>query len=152
MTVFSNSEVAMLQRVLSAYRRIAKSSRIAGSGRRSMLLHCLPLEERTSPATADSFTPLIHPPETVLVTVVAPPMQAAPINVVPANISVRSDLFGVGDMGKAEHVPELDEMMARDPSDRQAVCAAVNVADSAMEPDATESAILEDMVYVPQIG
>lgn len=144
----------MLQCVLSAYQRIAKSMSKTTPGRRVVPLGFLSLEERATPASPESFLPLIHPPEAVLVSVFVPPASAVAVAAVPANVSVRSDLFGVGDAGKTEPLPELDEMMSGEQdSAHEDVGAETTPADAlGQDADAVATVIIEDMTYVPQVA
>src|SRR5713226_8521363 len=92
-----NTEVGMLQRVITAYRRIARRARKSAAARRSVLLNVLLLEERATPAGLDGLLPPTHPPEAVLaaaMSAVGVPTQPQVGNGSAANASVRSDLFG----------------------------------------------------------
>jgi hypothetical protein len=144
--ISQDTEVAMLQRVFSAYQRIAKSVRKSVTARRSAPLYVVELEERATPAAPQTLMLPIHPPETLLVAVVNP-IHPPVANADPASGSVRSDLFGVGDAGKPEHSNELEEMLANKPVPQEVAVAVPKADDS----DAGESVIIEDMVYLPYV-
>jgi hypothetical protein len=155
------TEVAMLQRAIAAYRRIARSRRKTAARRRSVPLNVLILEERATPAGTDSFLAPIHPPEAVLVAQIPPvsfPPQSSISNGNLANAAVRSDLFGVGGAGKPEQVNELEEMLANinaskenDARELKAHRQATAAAEQAEDTTAAGTVVIEDMEYLPRV-
>ena len=93
----------MIQHMLSIYRRV--SMRTKPSLRRSATLRALALEERATPAVAETFTPPVVSPDTV---------QFAPLVLPPLRheANVRADLFGAGGSTSVQ-AHEHDEWFVR---------------------------------------
>jgi len=98
----------MLERVLTAYHRFAKSTGRSAPSRRPVSLQVAALEERATPAA--SYVPLVAPPQTVLVAPIAAPASvvghgslAIPM---PGQSIVRLDLIAPGDTSQAEEPQE----------------------------------------------
>ncbi len=133
----------MLRRVIAVYRQFANLARKSTSGRRSFPLHVVALEERATPA-AQCLLPAIQP--SALVMIVSPPQAVA--SAAGAASSVRADLFGVGDVAKAEHANEWEELLAGDH-----VAAAPTPAHKmeAAETDTTGTVIVENEIFLPYV-
>jgi hypothetical protein len=107
--VSQDREVAMFQRVITAYHRITRTLRNTTAPRWTVRLNVVALEERATPA--GGLLPPIQPPTTVLVTTL-PPVVAPAVNANAAVPSVRTDLFGAGAEAKPQQSDDLDNMVA----------------------------------------
>lgn len=157
----------MLQRVIAAYHRLASVPNWSwgarffrtAAGQRSVVLNVLVLEERATPAGTERFLPPIQPPVAVLVA----PISAVSFQTQPAvdngsAASVRSDLFGPGDMGKPENADELEEMLANEHASKEATAGqaeahrqVTDAPNGANETSSAETVVVDDMVYLPPV-
>ena len=130
----------MFQRVVAAYQRLTHQPR---ANRRSAVLNVLALEERATPAVAETLLLPIHPPETVLlVTVPTPTAPTAPV--------VRSDLFCSGAGVRTDYANDLETVLTNDqPPQEKAVGDVKPIA--AEDTDTGVTVVIEDMVFVPYV-
>ena len=136
----------MLQRLIAVYQQIASRARNTHAGRRSVSLHVVALETRTTPAVAPNFLPMMQPPEMV---VISPPQTVVPSAT--AASCVRADLFGVGEVAKPEHANEWEEFLADDHVAAAEAAPAPRQESVAAEGDGEGAAIIEGETFLPYV-
>ena len=129
----------MLQCVLTAYQRITRPS----STRRTVHLSVMALEDRITPAVAETLVLPIQPPQV--------PMVSAPATT-PAEPAVRSDLFGPGAVESPDAANDLATLLSADQPPEKADVAEIEEVNPEVVEDAGESVVIEDMIFLPQVN